>query len=395
MDVDSYRNRAISAEREPVMGQPAPSGPMYSEDGHWWWDGQQWRPAPAPTQPGPSGSRVASSALRGLRLPLIGAGLAVLVGAGLLASMIFGLNRFAGPPGDDTPSGPDVLTPIQASAVVSTFWSSYVIAQSKDDQLALQGLFTGPALQALKANPVQFALRAPAWQASHINIAVPHQAHYPLRLMAQIAGQEYQNGLPNGGAIFYVVLTRADPSAPWLSPMLSMYLELPPLRSDGYAASPLSSSQEGRLAERPDNVPADYARTLEALQSGQPAAGIFANEQFPEFAPDPGFRIRGSFTPDPAGLLLRSRTSAGGEVILFVIDGKVTLDRLDGACMNPRSLGSLSNLRSFFTGPGSGIYRRSELTFSLYVELEIPTGGQRLAHVDSPLFDFGPNKIPC
>ena len=348
-----------------------------------------------PAPPGHSAAPARASAPKRMPIPLIGAGLAVVLGAGLLAAVVFGLNPFAGPPGDEAPSGPDIVTPTQASAVMSTFWSSYVAAQSKGDQKTLLGLFTGPALHALKAAPGEFALRAPAWQASSIKVAVPHQAHYPLWLMAEVAGQEYQNGLPNGGATFYLVLTQADPSAPWQSPLLSSYLSLPPLRSDGYAASPLSSSQEGNLAERPDSVPADYARALQALQSGQPATGLFVNEQFPEFIPDPGFRVRGSLTPNPAGLLFRSRTSSGGEVVLFVIDGDVTADRPDGACMNARTIGTASNMRSFFYGPGSGLYRRSELAFSLYVELDIPARGQQPVHVDSPLFDFGPNKTAC
>lgn len=34
------------------MSQAASSGPIRSEDGHWWWDGQQWRPVdPVPPQP--------------------------------------------------------------------------------------------------------------------------------------------------------------------------------------------------------------------------------------------------------------------------------------------------------------------------------------------------------
>ena len=34
------------------MSQAASSGPIYSADGQWWWDGQQWRPVgPVPAQP--------------------------------------------------------------------------------------------------------------------------------------------------------------------------------------------------------------------------------------------------------------------------------------------------------------------------------------------------------
>lgn len=368
------------------MSQAAPSGPIYSEDGHWWWDGQQWRPTQEPTPVTPGSSSVAPAAARRASLPLLGAGLAVLIGLGILASVVFGFNPLTRSGTDGAPTGPDVLTAAQASAAASSFWAAYTAALGKGDQKTLQTMFTGPALSGIKARGI-LVIGA---LASNIKVAVPHQAHYPVWFMAEIVGQ------PNAGQMFDLILTKQGASSPWQSPVLYVNLSLPSLRSDGFAESPLSSAEEANLAARPDDVPADYARALQDLQSGRAATGIFSGQDQGFFLAPAGFEVRTQFKPDPAGVLLRSRTSSGGELIVFVLDGTLTLDRPDGGCMNPRTFSASNPMSDFFTGASAGrSYRNSARPFDLYVELEVPPSGSSVSKLQFAPFYLGNTLTAC
>jgi|GEM_PF-4074477 len=373
------------------MNQAMPTGPIYSEDGHWWWDGQQWRPVEAP----PAATAVQQQTLgprsRRPPIPVIAGGLVALLGLAILASALFGFNPFAGGAGADRPTGPDLLTPEQASAFTSTFWTAYSTAASKHDQASLKAMFTGPALQAVKAN----GTIVPGGPVSHVTVAVPHQPHYPILFMAEVTVQIYDlQGQPIGGANYDLILTRHDAASPWQSPLLFAYLPLPTLRSDGFAESPLSAAHEAGLAENPASLPSAYARSLNALQVGRPGVGVFSNLSQPFWASSPGFNIAVQFDPDSSGILARSRTALGGESIIFVLNGTLTATTGTGACIDTRKI--VAGLRgAFFTGARPGLYRKVDLPLQLYVDLEVPPSGTLLGNF-TPIPNYYPSKpTPC
>ncbi len=366
--VDGYSTHAISAEREPVMGQPAPSGPIYSEDGHWWWDGQQWRPVAQ--EPGPVPIPTPAPGRNPRSSKIIAAGIAGAVMLAIIGVIALRFNPLSSSQGD-VPSGPDLLTPAQASTEVTAFWNAYLTASAKGDNKALQDFFTGPALEEFTV----FGSPLPDGQLSHLTVAVAHQSRYPLSLMAELVVQQYQNGVPTGGGTFDMVLTKAEATASWRVSIALATLQFPAMRSDGFAQSPLSVSQEASLLMRPEDVAAAYAKALTALQAGNPDPGSFSKVT-PDATihPDPGFVATGLYTADPSGIVLRSRTTSGGEAILFVIDTNVTVRRADGACFNPLLLAPGSVVRGLLTG-GGGPSRlsKAQMTRRIYVQLAIPT----------------------
>jgi hypothetical protein len=348
------------------MGQPAPSGPIYSQDGHWWWDGQQWRPVAQ--EPGPVPTPTPAPGRNPRSSKIIAAGIAGALVLAIIGVIALRFNPLSSSQ-DDVPSGPDLVTPAQASAEVTTFWNAYLSALAKGDNKALQSFFTGPALAefGLIGSPM------PDAQLSHLTVAVAHQSRYPLSLMAELVVQQYENGVPTGGGTFDLVLTKADATAPWRAAIVLATLQFPAMRTDGFAQGPLSASQEANLLMRPDDVPAAYAKALTDFQAGKPDAGPFTKVTDPTIHPDPGFVAIGPYTTDPSGIVLRSRTATGGEAILFSIDADLTLKRADGACFNPLLLSPASLVRGLLTG-GGGPSRlsKAQLTRHFVVQLTIP-----------------------
>ncbi len=370
------------------MSQAAPSGPTYSEDGHWWWDGQQWRPVAQEPAPVPSPAPAPGRTRRSSRVVAAGtAGAVMLAIIGVIALRFNPLSSSQ----DDVPSGPDLVTPAQASAEVTTFWNAYLSALAKGDNKALQNFFTGPALAefGLIGSPM------PDAQLSHLTVAVAHQSRYPLSLMAELVVQQYQNGLTASGT-FDLVLTKADATAPWQVAIVLATLTFPAMRSDGFAQGPLSASQEANLLMRPDDVPAAYAKALTDFQAGKPDAGPFTKVTDPTIHPDPGFVATGPYTADPSGIVLRSRTAAGGEAILFVIDADLTLKRADGACFNPLLLAPASLVRGLLIGPGPSPVSKAQMTWRFIVQLTIPANSSGGALEGTALgSDLRLKKVAC
>ena len=345
------------------MSQAAPSCPIYSEDGQSWWDGQQWRPIePVAAAPPAEASHRPQTRFPVKQVGLGGAALlAVLIGAAVLLHM--------SPLGEEQVSAPDLLTPAQASAEVASWWNVYTSAAKRGDVSAVRGMLTGPALEAQNAFHTWTGYANDTL--AHISVAVAHQSVYPIWFMTEVVvpqtASDGEKGIPIN---LDMVLMKASSAAPWQDVVWQSGLQLPPLRSDGYAEGPLATTDEANLAIRSQEIPAAYASVLTGWQSGELTGGLFQHLYIGPMHQS-GYSIVGRFTPDPIGVIYRSGTSDGSEWVLFVMDMSYTIQRTDGRCITsvpPQSfLSSILQLQSL-RRVRSAVWQNR-----LYVQADIPS----------------------